>query len=673
VAVRPSSQINVRVGVARDEGAGEKLALCAVILSAALLAFVWAVRLPFFQQHDENAHADYSFTLFSTGRPVPRGDDTLATDVHPDVRYLEDVSGFRQMRRNLDGRVVPGYGTKSFFKNVDAGAPRVAPSFLRHNGRKIPYVARSYSYFYYALDALAIATGAIISHGSVTIEFFSARLLGIVLLAFTLAFSYWTMRELRIRPVPALVLLATIGMLPLTSWMSGSVQPDTLSFTAVALVFFLSVRLRREPRQLRSAAYLGIALGLLALTKSQYLVAVGIPALLDRTLRFSKNDNSALRWFACIALLLTPATFAEASVQALLGGANQQASVVVSSGATFFAVAAAHGAMAVSIALVRAVAEAWTSFFYHGFTFTGYWGEFSWSRTRLSFGSDAMTSLVFSAVGAFSVAVNVLIAFRLVTQIAPKLVNVAHRRGLRVAARLAASNVLLNAYGFFVVVMITIYVSTAGEVADEGRYWLPFALPALLCATVYAPRALSRGLRHPFAVTLGAGALAYSTLAALAAPIALQQRYYEPPHSLVADETLAIVRRLGPHRIARHDSSRIYVLTCCARVAVEGVAIDSRSDSPARSVDLLVDGRLRGHAQTGNVDPQLAYMLDERLMRSGFNAWLDLRGLASGAHELRLAVGERARSKPYLSVSRVRFSIKYPPKESRRDNRLNHP
>jgi hypothetical protein len=645
--------------IARPSPAWAGRAALAVIIAASLgLALFWVVRLPFFQSPDENAHADYSFTLFTTMRPLRAAAKVPATNVHPLLRYLEERSGFRSMRLNSEGRVPPGYGSRAFFRDVDARAPSVDRDFLKREGDRVPYVAQSYAYLYYALDAVAIGVASIATGGSASAEYLAARGFNLVLLALSLLLCYGTLRELRVRVPAALAMVATIGFLPLTSWVSAYVQPDNLSFTAVALALYLAIRLRREPDGMRAAFATGLALALLALTKQQYLLAVAVPLVADRTLRFAARRESIARWTAYTALTVVPALLAGLSLRWSVASSGAQVGAIVAANNNPIAAAAAGGPAALLAHVAGGIAKALGSIYYNGFTFFGFWGEFSWDRTQITFGSPEFTSLVFALLGAASVLVALLVCVRVVLRVWPRLFSIARRRGIFSAARLAASDVPLNAYVCFVALMIVVQLSTDGSLGDEGRYYLPFVLPALLCATRYGPRALPRRIGAPLARILGGGALAYACLAATAAPGAIERRFYAAPVHPADRETWALVQRLGPYRITSFDPAVAMTFAPNAVVPVKGVAIDSRSDLPAQSVELLVDGRVRAKARLGYPDPLiLDNMHDDALLDSGFTATLDLHGLAPGPHELRLAIGERTRATPYVSLARVRFSI----------------
>lgn len=633
----------------------DRLALAAVIACSLALALLWLVKVPFFGEPDENSHADYSFTIFSSGGLVRTLNRRPATNVHPMVRYLEEAGGFRAMRYSPDGRAPAGYGTRSYFRRVDAGAPDVPRDFLEHDGGRIPYVAQGYGYLYYLLDASAIALAALLGHGSATLEFLAARGLGLVLLTFSLLLSYGTLRELRYRRIPALLLTATIGLFPLTSWVSAYVQPDNLSFTAVSLVLYLSVRLRREANGLRAALWLGLALALLALTKSQYFVVAALPAILDRTLRFSVKKPSAGAWAAFACILLGPTAAAGLSSLAITYGAGHQVAAFVAANGNPIGGAARHGVGALVLYLARSATSALTAFFVSGFTFYSYWGAFGWIRTAVDFG--AATDFVFDALSVGSSIVAGMVVFRTTVRIWPRLRRVGERRGGLAALRLLASDVPLNAYALFVPVMLAVSVSTRGQMGDDGRYWLPFIVPALLCATRYAPQALPRFARVPVAGALGGLLFAYSVTCAVLTPHWLEQRFYAAPSNAVADETLWHVQRFGDFDKAATDAGTA-TFAEGAVVPVEGVAVDSRSGLPAIGVEILVDGKPRAQARTGIERPEAADDLhDDALLSAGFAAVVDMHGLAPGSHRLRLAIRERSRPEPYLASNAINFEI----------------
>ena len=397
----------------RAEEGPRRFGLIAVLLVALGLAALWVVRVPFFESPDENAHADYAFTLFTYRAPLPLAGRRQATNVHPLVAYLESASAFGKMHYNPDGRAPAGYGSAAFLRAVDAGAPVVPRDFLEHNGGRVPYVARSYASFYYALTAGAIWLGALLSGGSPTAELFAARGFNLVLLLCSLSLAYATFRELQLSYGKALALVATIGFFPLTSWVSAYVQPDNLSFLAVTLALYVALRFRREPGDARSAAWLGLALGLLAFTKAQYFVVVALPVLAAAALALTGRRRSWAAWAVRVALLIGPAAVAVASLRGSAVGADKQLAGVAFNHPGQLAEAARLGL----IPLVETAAGLlWRGFFatfFSGPAFDGYWGGFSWDDTRIGFGSEEVTRLVYTLLGGFSLLLALLVAIRL--------------------------------------------------------------------------------------------------------------------------------------------------------------------------------------------------------------------------------------------------------------------
>ncbi len=637
----------------------ERIALVAILVASLWVALVWVVRVPFFQEPDESAHADYAFSIFSTGHLVRTLDRSPATDLHPTVRYLEDAAAFRTMRYNPDGRVPPAYGSAAYFRAVNDSAPRVPGKFLDADSGRIPYVAQYYSYFYYALDALAIGAGAFVAHGAASAEFFAARAFGLVLLALSLWLTYATLRELHVKPPAALALLLAIGLFPLTSWVSAYVQPDNLAFTAVALALYASIRARRESDPLRAAAWLGAALGVLALTKADYFVAVAIPALADRTLRFAARPATWRAWLAYGALAAGPALVLGATARAIAHGAADTVAAFVSANGDPIGDAARHGIGPLVAYLGAEAVRGWNALFFDGISFVSYWGAISWTGTRIAFGSPALTDAVFTALGVASQLVALMVAARIAFGVWPRLVRIARRRGIATMLRLLASDVPLNAYVLFATIILAIYVSTGGSMGTQGRYWLPLILPAVLCATRVAPRALRPIFRKRLAFVLGGALVAYSIVGAVAALGTLQARFYASPATLHTEEAQAQFTRVGQYPVATLfalDDTRLFGPK--QTIDVEGWAFDSRSGLPARAVALEVDGRLRSGLRYGIARPDVVGRFhDDGLLDTGFGVRLGLAGLAPGRHELRLAIAERGRSEPYPSRARVAFTI----------------
>src|SRR5262249_14985163 len=155
--------------------------------------------------------------------------------------YLHRRTAMEQVAFHPGARMPPGYGSAAFFADLDRDAPpRPGPHFDRS-----PYLASVYPFGYYALLASWIELLRCCSD-RLTVLLFGARALSALLLAGSLAASYAAARELGFGPWRCVLLTGVLGFFPLTSFVSGYVQPDNLSFTLVSLSFYLALRARRR-------------------------------------------------------------------------------------------------------------------------------------------------------------------------------------------------------------------------------------------------------------------------------------------------------------------------------------------------------------------------------------------------------------------------------------------
>ena len=144
-----------------------------VVAFCTVLATIWLIRVPFFEEPDEIAHVDYVFQLFDVGHPFRVTGKSPHGEVAPQTRYIVRAIDYRRMRYNPYARAIAGYGTAAFFRQLDAGAP--APSgHTPGAGAAIPYLMYSYPPAYYVLEAAALTATYDLS-GSLSDGFIAMR------------------------------------------------------------------------------------------------------------------------------------------------------------------------------------------------------------------------------------------------------------------------------------------------------------------------------------------------------------------------------------------------------------------------------------------------------------------------------------------------------------------
>jgi len=287
---------------------------------ALIVACLWALSVPIFLQPDEDSHYDYALTLRTAGRPLRPSEQAVGRDTHPVVAYLMTTTHARAVR--LDDRVGAdrGYRSAGYARSLDAGAPRVdAAAFRRGPIAPAPYIARLYPLGYYALAAAVVAMREALGRPSVVADFFAVRFLSVVLLAPTLAFLWYSLRELGVGPRLRVPLFACAALLPMTLWVSGSVQPDALAGTLVGAATYLALRLRRRPRTRAALAVLGVVLACLVATKRHYFVATFVPIVAMLAARLPRGAGRRAPLYA--ALLAGPSLVAFAATEAWMRAA----------------------------------------------------------------------------------------------------------------------------------------------------------------------------------------------------------------------------------------------------------------------------------------------------------------------------------------------------------------
>lgn len=492
-------------------------ALAAIVLTSMALTAVWVARVPIYQAPDEPLNLDYALALRAHRGlfRVPGSHDDLPRTVHPYSDYLLRVTAADEIAFRWWRKVTPDYGTWEYFREVERHAPDVAGLVIDEPNR--PYAV--YPFGYYGLLAIWLAGVSQVSDGPVFL-FFAARALSVLLLGLSLLLVYGTLRRLAFRPPFALLLTACVGLFPLTAFVASAVQMDNLSFFLVSLAYYLALGARRQPGNLRAAAWLGLALGGLLVTKVHFFLCVFVPIALMLGVEMHAAGLLWKRRLLLGGLLVTPA---------LLGGAVYAWSAWETT--NLFA-APAPSKDGPVLHTLRWFEKAYLDF-YGGLTHESFWGKFGWIDAPLTIWGQKTTQCIRWVLQVVAWGLLALTLLRL-EQVTTRLVRLARRGRALLAVRLALSNPLLNSYFLFTVLMFGLYIHTENRFGGQGRQWWPLLLPIFLTGIVYAPRALTlRPTRRAVTAVLLAGLCCYCVFGSVYALRTIERRYYPNEREVV--------------------------------------------------------------------------------------------------------------------------------------------
>ena len=601
--------------------------LGAIVAFACILASVWVVRVPFYQEPDELAHVDYVFQLFDVGHAFRVDYKQPNVEVAPQTRYLTDAVGYRKMRYNPYARVPPGYGTPAYFRALDSGVPRPsgrAPRF----GAAIPYVMYLYPPGYYVVEAVLLSASYHL-YGSLSDGFFAIREANVVLLAGTLLLSYFSFRAYGCGQRMSLLAVFAIGTFPLTSIVSSYVQPDNATTFLIAATIYGVARGRHDLSWRSDAIAIG-SVSLLFLVKPHYAVAawlVTIPAL---ALRMPQRRAHLLVRIALATLPLAAFALSNRYLNPVSGMESPFAfvsrtrSTLPSAGFTFGDT-------------IRLTADALTQGL-NGTIFRGFWFSFGFRSGHIYFKDVAGPIL-----GAFTICgfVTLGLADFLILK---RLTRVARRFHPMTALRLLSAGHPLNLYIVTSIVLISAHVLTGGVLELEGRYWFPLLLPLAIVALHTVPRPLAHKLRRSVVLKLSVALAAYAIFAGSVGLRAMNADFYEPL-STQQREPVAEILAMRSEDASSSDPYSL-ILRRPQTVHVSGYAIDMLTGLAARN--LYVD--LDGHTRIGASQVRLPYAAvartfnDDRVGATRFTIELPARALGVGRHELRFFVGDLTRS-----------------------------
>jgi hypothetical protein len=590
--------------------------LCAI---AVALASGWALFLPAFLSPDEDSHYDYALTLYTAGRPMRPEENVVGRDTQPVVAYLMGATHARQQRLDAAVGADPGYGSPAYVRAVDAGAPHV-DRLAEHAGPivPVPYISRLYPIGYYALAAVAIGIGDAVTHGSALGELLFARFLSVALLVPTLVFTWLLLRELGLEQRRALLLLACTALLPLTAWMGGYVQPDNLVCALVAPILYLALRLRRHPDDTRLLLALGVLLALLMATKRHYFLAVFLPIAAMLAVRTPwRRSLAVLKWPAFVTI---PALLAYLATEPFLRAAPGGGGVCQLAGG--LSVARRYGVAHVAHYLAHGVTTTIDGSFLPSSGLESFWLAYTaYRNTFLELGSPAISDAVAWILPALSVIVALLFVVRTI-QVAVRLTAVARRRSWRSAARVATSNVLVNAYLCYFAILLGYELSIGGYIPVQGRYWLPFVSAIWLIAVVLAPRALPRRYGRALGTMILALILSFDAVASAFTFPSLHDRFYRP------------VPAVDPRQEILADVSSE---PGDGNIDLRGMAVDLRDASPVDHVVVRLDNKVDLAVRTVP-RPDVLCDMEGTLLQTGFETTVPTSVVRPGPHEVAVFV-----------------------------------
>jgi hypothetical protein len=474
-------------------------ALGGVIAGSVGLALYWVWLVPIFQSPDEDTHLNYAFNIYSAGRLISIREPLGPWNSNPDgmhvyVDYLDRATGASAIQFHYSQKVAPDYGSREYYTRLDAGEPREDSGSANLLQRTNDGLLTIYPYGYYGLLALWIRLLSLFS-GRITVLFFGARTLSVVLLGVNLVLTYATTRELRFTRPRAVTMTAIVAFFPMTTFVSSYVQADNLTLTMVLLSCYMALRVKRQPDNVPGLGVLGLALGGLCVTKYHVYAAV-LPAVVGLVAAQKLAGRSRLGWVRLFAILLAPSIVLLAPQVWIMWGAAT--TPVVSGPSTAhqeLLQASSRGPMALAAFVGKGIGYAFSNFYLNGHTpltgstFQSFWGMFGWTDAPLVILKPSQTNNLRTCIAALSVMLFALTLIRIIS-VSYRLYKISRAGRWRQALVIGFSNPLLNAYFIFTGLMFILFALVRISYAPQGRNWFGFILAIFLTGGWYAPGAV---------------------------------------------------------------------------------------------------------------------------------------------------------------------------------------
>jgi Predicted membrane protein (DUF2142) len=480
----------------------------AIMLVAGSLSIYRVYSVPILQCPDEDSHIDYAFSLYSAGR-------LLNARVPPtsgwNVKYVAESWDWERishlytlhLSRSLNMRAVriaevnkepADYGSRDFYKTIDRTAPTspvVTPGLTTQDN---PWLMSGYPAGYYILSALEMKAVNFFTD-SLTIMFFSVRLMSVAMLMIDILLAYLILRKMHARFPLAITLIFAI--FPMTTYVSSCVQPDNLALTLVLLTWYLGLSFDGSGLDRLRLPTLSLTMGVLLFTKLQFYPFAAAPIILQLVLKRLLSINQAL--FVFLPSLIVLAIQSWIMYGGPLPGYNLATFPTEHSG------------------FVHNLAAAIIEYYFGGYAYVSYWStSFGWA------GIHGPVKVVIQ----LATAIVLVLCLAYLVRSSLRLLRICRRKP-RLAA-ISALNPLVTGHIWFVLFMIVLFAATDNGFYAQGRHFFPFILSGLYLAIEIAPRIFRQGQAIVSQVTIS-GLLLFCVFAAFQSELAVTERYYVKP------------------------------------------------------------------------------------------------------------------------------------------------
>jgi 4-amino-4-deoxy-L-arabinose transferase-like glycosyltransferase len=239
--------------------------LTALLGAVLIVGVTWAVFLPPWQSPDENSHFAYVQTLAENHR-LPRSTGPIFST---EQEFAADRSNADQTAAQ---RAVKPEWSKAAYERWRAEASRQGESARDDGGGPVPSRSNPPLYYAYEVPAYWAESG-----GDIFDRLYLMRLWSVALLLVAAAATWFLAGELfGNKPQLRLVAAGVVGLQPMETFISASVNPDAMLFATWAVALWLGVRILKRGLTLRSGiAFFGVIAAAILVKATSYALLPG--------------------------------------------------------------------------------------------------------------------------------------------------------------------------------------------------------------------------------------------------------------------------------------------------------------------------------------------------------------------------------------------------------------